>query len=162
MTQYHLTKPEDSAAIFASLEHALKSNPHYLFAYALVLSKNNEYQQAIEKIEASQRYLSSYSTYVELGRYYEKSGDMENALKNWEIALHMIPNRFEPLYLQIDTYHRNGRYLQADSLSALFLQKERKIDAIRIDLMMRDVKRWAKEREMQPNRHDASSDTLDE
>jgi len=58
----------------------------------------------------------------------------------------MIPSRFEPLYLQIRNHHRNSQYGLADSLTSVFMQKERKVDAIRIDRMMKDVREWKKER----------------
>ena len=35
----------------------------------------------------------------------------------------------------------------ADSLTALFLQKKRKVDVIGVDVMMRDVRRWEKDRD---------------
>ena len=54
----------------------------------------------------------------------------------------MIPARFEPLYLQIVCYHRTGNHHKADSLTTLFLQKERKWKNIRIDRMLKDVKEF--------------------
>jgi len=82
---------------------------------------------------------------MELGRNYDRLGDTKSALSCGQRASKMIPWRFEPLYLQIAALLRSGQYQKADSLSEVFLQKERKVNNIRIDLMMRDVREWRKE-----------------
>ena len=143
---FDMRKPETTLPAFASLEPVLETNPYYLATYANFLSINNEYEKAIDKMSASLSYHTSYYSILDMGRYYEQTGDTSLALQNWELAGRMIPNRFEPLYLQIGLYHRNGEYHQADSLTNLFMHKERKVDAIKIDRMMKDVRDWAKER----------------
>ena len=140
--------PEKTLPAFASLEPALRTNPNYLVSFASILARNGEHARAIEAYKASMAYHVSYSTYMELGRSNEQSGDSESALACWTLASRMIPVRFEPLYLQIGCHHRNGRYCQADSLTAVFKQKERKIDVLRIDRMMREVREWEREREL--------------
>ena len=49
-----------------------------------------------------------------------------------------------PFYLQIRSHHSNGKYNLADSLTSVFMQKERKVDVIRIDRMMKNVHKWKK------------------
>ena len=128
------------------MEPVLKSNIIYLIAYAELLNLNKEYGKAIEKYTTSLTYHAAYNTFLELGRNYELSGDTSQALRHWELAGRMAPSRFEPLYLQIALFHSSGQYSSADSLTNVFLNKERKVDAIKIDRMMIDVREWEKER----------------
>lgn len=144
--QFDINNPEEAVSAYAGLEPDLKSNPAFMLTYANFLFFNKEYERAIEKYTKSLSYKPSYNTYIELGRNYEKSGDTNRALGCWKQASSMIPNRFEPLYLQISIYHRNGLYHHADSLTTLILQKKRKVDTIRIDRMLKNVREWAKER----------------
>ena len=149
IVSFNSSAPESALTAFTSMEPVLKANPLFLTSYAGILFFNNEHGRAIEKLTASQSYHASFYSYMELGRNYEGLGDTESALYCWQWASSMIPGRFEPLYLQIAAYHRSGQYQKADSLSAVFLLKERKVDNIRIDLMMRDVRRWMKERKIE-------------
>jgi len=134
--------PEKALTVFASIEPTLKTNAFFLTSYAHFLSLNNEHERAIEKWVLSLSYKASYYTCISLGSNYDRIGETENALACWRQASYMIPSRFEPLYLQIDAYHRSGQHSLADSLTTIFLQKERKVDHIRIDRMMRDVRQW--------------------
>jgi len=143
---FDISKTRDALPAFIGMESILKNNHNYLVAYANFLSLSKEYGRAIEKYTASLSYRASYYTFLELGRNYELLGDTCLALKSLETANRMIPSRFEPLYLQIWICHKYGQYSQADSLTTLFLQKERKVDAIRIDRMVKDVREWEKER----------------
>jgi len=147
ITHFDRNRPEATLNGFAKIEPVLKTNPLFLVSHAHYLSLNNAYSKAIENLTNSLSYHASYYTCIELGRNYDWSGQSDSALICWQLASEMIPNRFEPLYLQIGSYHHSGQYSRADSLTALFLQKERKFDAIRIDRMMKDVREWAKERE---------------
>ena len=146
ITHFDYNKPEDTLPAFASLQPVLKTNPYYLTAYANLLSLSKDYGLAIENLSAALSYQSSYSIIIELGRQYEQSGDEVSALAHWALAHRMIPARFEPLYLQIACYHRSGNYHKADSLTTLFLKKERKWGTIRIDRMLKDVKQWQQNR----------------
>jgi len=103
---------------------------------------NGDNRASIEKLRASLSFHASYKAILELGRRYELIDETESAHENWELASLMIPSRFEPLYLRIWNYHRHGLYRQADSLTAIFLQKARKVESIRIDVMTRDIRRW--------------------
>ncbi len=132
--------------VLASLEAVLQTNPYFLVSYANIFSKNNENNRSIALYKKSLMHHVSYSVYLELGRVYEQSGETDSALKCWEIANRMIPSRFEPLYLQIGSYHNSDNYSRADSLTAIFLQKERKWETLRIDRMLRDVRQWERER----------------
>ena len=145
-TRFSMNNPENSLPFLTSLESVLKSNSGYLASCFNLLSFNKEYASAIAKLNESQSYRASYSYCMELGRNYELMGDTVRALEYWELSSRMVPNRFEPLYLQIRSYHQNKQYSMADSLTALFLQKKRKVDVISIDVMIRDVRRWEKER----------------
>ena len=141
----NVNRPEESVHAFTALEPVLGSDPVFLVSYANILSFNKEYGRAAGKLSESLMYQASYVTCLELGRNYEQAGDTACAIACWELAAGMVPCRFEPIYLQIKSYHQNGQYQQADSLTVLFLGKERKVDAIKIDVMMRDVRRWQRE-----------------
>jgi tetratricopeptide (TPR) repeat protein len=141
----------DSASplsVYEELEPALKKNPHFLNLYAQVLTRNGDYGKAILKLEESLLYQSSCRTYLKLGDCYEQAGNFNSAVRCWETASRMIPNRFEPIYRQIKSYHENGQYDKADSLTKAILVKERKIDTPVIDLMLKDVRQWQKERDI--------------
>jgi len=135
-----INAPKSAVTALSLIEPVLKKNPIFLISYARFLSLDNEHEHAIEKLVESQYYHASYYTCMELGRNYDRLGDTKNALFNWQKASYMIPSRFEPLYLQIDANRRNGQHSIADSLTTIFLQKKRKVDNIRIDRMIRDVK----------------------
>jgi O-antigen ligase len=132
---------------YSEIEPVLKSNPNFLNFYAQALAQNSEYEKAIIKLKVSLNCQSSYITYLKLGDCYEKVNDFNNAVKSLEMASQMIPNRFEPVYLRIKCFHKNRLYDKADSLTKVILEKERKIDTPVIDLMLKDVRQWKKERE---------------
>jgi hypothetical protein len=46
---------------------------------------------------------------------------------------------------------KNERYSRADSLTAVFMQKERKVRSVHTDRMMKDVREWAEERRLAGN-----------
>ena len=146
IVRYEINNPENRTMFFESLESVLYSNPVFLGSYSNMLSFNKSYGKAIEKLKQSLSCRASYSTCLELGRNYEQSGETVLAMEYWELASRMIPSRFEPLYLQIRNCHFNEQYRKADSLTVLFLKKERKVETVRIDVMTRDVRRWEKER----------------
>jgi len=141
-----LNESEAALSAITQLEPVLKSNPLLLHLQAHLLFVNKDYEKAIDKLTASLSRHASYYTLLELGRNYEASGKIQNALDAWQLASAMIPNRFEPHYLQIGVFHRTGQLAQADSLTNLFYRKERKVDAIQIDRMMIEVRKWERER----------------
>ena len=147
VTGYGIRHAEEILPALETLEPVLKSNPAFLVAWSSFLFENSEYERAVEKKREALSCQASYTVCLELGRCYDRTGDTESALAYWELCARMIPARFEPLYLQIGTCHRNGMYSRADSLTALVLQKKRKVDSIRIDLMIRDVREWQKQRQ---------------
>jgi len=143
-----INKPEDVLPVFRDMEPVLKSTPVFTNSYAVFLFYNQDYERAVDKFNETLSYQASYTTCLELGRCYDRLGETDCALAYWELCSRMIPNRFEPMYLQIEACHRTGRHSRADSLTTLILQKKRKVDTIRIDRMIRDVKEWRKQREV--------------
>ena len=137
-----LNKLEAALPAFRAMEKVMKADPNFLISYSNYLSMNGDNRASIEKLRASLSFHASYKAILELGRRYELIDETESAHENWELASLMIPSRFEPLYLRIWNYHRHGLYRQADSLTAIFLQKARKVESIRIDVMTRDIRRW--------------------
>ena len=147
VTGFNIRQTEEILPALEAMETVLQANPVFLIVWSDWLFDNRAYEKAIEKKHEALAYQVSYTTCLELGRCYDRLGETERALAYWELCARMIPSRFEPLYLQIESCHRNGMYSRADSLTTLILQKKRKVDTLRIDLMIKDVREWQKQRQ---------------
>lgn len=119
---------------------SLNNSESFLNSYGKILNYESDYKNAITLLKKSNDLVPSYYTLVELGKNYEATGNDKEAEQVWRKATYMVPNRFEPYFLLIKLYQKQGNSSKVELLSSLFLQKKVKIESVRLTDMIEEVK----------------------
>jgi tetratricopeptide (TPR) repeat protein len=137
--QYVQWNKADSLAQFGYVEEASKEYellyPHmqhnglFLYRYSRVLYTNEAYIKCLEFMEMAKDKITSSEFYGLLGDACFKTSDYENAIKNYEYAAYMVPNRFRPLYKLFKLYEEIGKTQQALNVAQIIVNKTIKINS---------------------------------
>lgn len=110
-----------------SLLSPLMNTPEILPNCALFLNRKGETRVAEEVAGRGVRLYHSYGCCVELGIALERQGKLREAEEAWQKAEHLVPNRFKPLYLQMEMWEKAGDTKRAVVLAERLLNKEVKV-----------------------------------
>jgi O-antigen ligase len=146
--QYVQWNKADSLAKFGYVEEASKEyellypqmqyNGLFLYRYARVLYSNEAYIKCIEFMEKAKDKIASSEYYGLLGDAYFKTNNYENAIKSYEYAAYMVPNRFRPLYKLFKLYEYLGKTQQALAIAQVIVNKPIKINSNEIQEIIKE------------------------
>lgn len=102
----------------------LKSNITYHVTYLKWLACHSANLQYLEMM---QQIIPNSETYVQLGKYYQKTGKIEKAKQAFIIAADMVPSRLSPNYNLWHLYLDEGDTLQAIRIASKILSQPVKV-----------------------------------
>lgn len=98
----------------------------FLYNYAAMLHLYGEYERSIMVFNECSEYISDYNMMLLMGDNYQQINALDSALVYYKRAGDMIPNRFLPLYYQMEVYKEQGRSNEANAIAKRIIQKENK------------------------------------
>lgn len=105
----------------------LMNTPEVLPNCALFLNKKGETEVAAKVADRGVRLYHSYGCCIELGIALERQGKLQLAEEVWGNAENLIPNRFKPLFLQMEMWEKAGNGGKAVELAERLLNKQVKV-----------------------------------
>lgn len=112
--------------VYTSLS-PLMNTPYFLSNASLFLNEKKEFELAETIARRGVSLYHSYGCYIELGIALEKQGEFLLAEKSWIEAENLIPNRFKPLYLQMEMWIKKGDEKQSMELANRLSTKKIKV-----------------------------------
>lgn len=122
------------------LHKHLSFNPQFLRTYACTLMREEKYESAKAIWKELLQKQPSYDAWLQLGICFEKKANYEKAISCWSIASAMIPSRFRPDYLSIQTYLKQNDTIKAKQLMQVFFAKKKKVDSPVVDRMRDNIR----------------------
>ena len=128
--------------VFRGFSTDFKTNPQFLFNYAIVLLKNREIKTAIEVLEQAKNYSSYYQIYHLLGKCYELNEDYPLAEFNYKIATKLYPAKFLPAYSLFKFYQKHYRFAEAVSVAIVIDKKPVRKNSVEIERIKKGISQF--------------------
>lgn len=103
---------------------------------ARLLNKKGDYLQAERLARRCSDEYHSYFAALELGNSLKALGRFEEAGQAWEEACHLLPNRFTPLFLQMEMWREQEDWDRAGVFAREMLEKRIKVRSSRLTYML--------------------------
>lgn len=113
---------------------------------ALFLNKSNQFELAEEIAGKGFLLYHSYFSALELGKSLKNQGKYAEAAQIWEEAAALVPNRFTPLFLEMEMWHEKGDIRQAREMAGRILNKPIKVPSSQLTYMRLRARCILKER----------------
>lgn len=123
----HQGLPDDIVREYESLYGKLHSDSYFLYNYGTVLHRYGRYEESVRVLQECAEYYNDYNVQMLLGDDYRQQGMSQEAVERFFLSSKMIPNRFLPLYYEMETYMENGEQKKACHTANVILQKRVKI-----------------------------------
>jgi O-antigen ligase len=138
---YHAGSWKQAEAKYSHLYPKLNFQKHFLFEYALCLSKTGQHEASNEVLRCFLYFGSDPMAYNCMGENYKQLKDYEKAESMYLLAFRTVPNRHYPLYLLMKLYNDNGAAEPAKKMAALLLEKQAKVNSTAIEEMQEEARK---------------------
>lgn len=135
---YCLGQRQETRTLYSHLYEKLHNQQYFLYNYASVLLHLQCEKKALPIIQECM--ITSYDTELLYGDIYAGLKKYGKALKHYQLASEMCPNRFTPLYAMFNVYGRLSDKEHQANCAAIILKKEIKIPSYEIELIKKNVK----------------------
>lgn len=115
-----------------------KSNPYFLYNYAHMLYRNQEYDRALLIANECNEYWHDYNLEILRGDIYDSVGDKDYAIYTFINASHMCPNRFMPLHKLFRMALKQQDYDLARFYAEVILSKPIKVDSTEVQFIINE------------------------
>lgn len=127
------------------IERYLWDQPDFLFAYGRSLFKLGKYRESLLPFYLGGRIRADPMFWVMSGRSQEAWKMYDMAIKEYEFAANLGPNRLYPLYLLAKLYDKMGEDEQAYKTALKVMQKKVKIQSPAVDEMRAEMREYLKQ-----------------
>lgn len=138
---YHnqeLLGKKDLLLRYEELYTYFKSNPYFLYNYAHILYRNQEYKYALLVANKCNKYWHDYELEILRGDIYDSIGDKDYAIYAFINASHMCPNRFMPLHKLFRMALKQKEYDLARFYAEVILAKPIKVDSYEVQYIINE------------------------
>lgn len=150
VNSYKYTK-EELINCYDSLYLIGNNKPFFLYNYGSVLRKLGEYEQSIKILNNCEEYFSDYDVKILLANNYYDTDSLEKALKCYNDASFMCPNRFTPLYKSLLIYEKLHNSIMIEKMCKVMIEKEVKIPSKTISQIQLYARKKIIEEQNSPN-----------
>lgn len=118
----------------------MQHNPLFLYNYAAELNFVGRYEESLVLAEECKLGWNDYDVQMLLADNHFNLCNYDEALKRYETAHYMCPNRFAPMYKKFSTYKKMKDYDNMVEIGNAILDKKIKIPSREVDMMINDVR----------------------
>lgn len=108
---------------YSNLLNEWNGDPLFLYNYAAIMNRIGKYEISNNILKVCSKNLIDYDTEMTMADNFEKEGDYKNAIRCFNTARYMCPNRFVPLYRLMINYHNSGEQEKAISIAKKIITK---------------------------------------
>lgn len=119
-----------------------KQNAYFLYNYAAILNRFQEYRESLVVLEQCTRYLNDYDIQMLIADNYLNLKELDKAEFHFYQASYMCPNRFIPLYKLHEIYKITNRIDDATRMAYILIGKEVKITSPTISIIQTNMKKY--------------------
>lgn len=112
---------------YAELYEELKDNGAFLYNYGAELHFVGHYDEALKILQECVCKYSDYNVQMLMASCYQYLGQPQMAIEKYRYANRMVPNRFLPLYHEMQIYRENGDSVNACEVARTIINKPVKI-----------------------------------
>lgn len=118
----------------------MRHNPLFLYNYAAEMNYVGRYEESLVLAEECVTMMNDYDVQMLLADNHFNLCNYDEALKRYETAHYMCPNRFAPMYKKFSTYKKMKDYDNMVEIGNAILDKKIKIPSREVDMMINDVR----------------------
>ena len=100
---------------YKSVYPQMKNNGEFLFNLGALYVSKDSCDKGIELLQRAKSNYSNPKLYIALGRGYEKLGNYNKAVENYQRASYMMPHQMFPHYLMAKLHQKQGNKQEAQS-----------------------------------------------
>lgn len=123
----------------------LKNNGLFLYNYGAELNVAGHYSKSIEILEKCMKKFNDYDLQMILADNFYHTGKTQKAIETYKHAGNMIPNRFLPLYYQLEIFEKENNTDEAKKIAKEILKKKVKVKSQTIDFIIEKAKNYLNE-----------------
>lgn len=120
---------------YSHLNYYLYTDKDFLYNYGAILHRIKEYDLSINILNECTRHLNDYNVQMLLADNYQQMEYADSAIHHFQKAYNMIPNRFLPLFWQMQIYSDYNDVYRADSVARIIMAKQIKIESPTVELI---------------------------
>lgn len=125
---------------YKKMKSRLLNNPYFLYNYSAELNLTGRYEESNSIAEECVTMMNDYDVQMLLADNHFNLCNYDEALKRYETAHYMCPNRFAPMYKKFSTYKKMKDYDNMVEIGNAILDKKIKIPSRKVDMMINDVR----------------------
>lgn len=118
----------------------MRHNPLFLYNYAAEMNYVGRYEESLVLAEECLTMMNDYDVQMLLADNHFNLWNYDEALKRYETAHYMCPNRFAPMYKKFSTYKKMKDHDNMVEIGNAILDKKIKIPSREVDMMINDVR----------------------
>ena len=128
-----ITSQNSSNAVsFQKLYAVLKHETRFLYNYAVVLNRGQQFESSLFMTREALAKTNSYKIQLLMADNYRAIGKYQLEEECLQQAAKMCPNRFIPLYFLVKLYDKTGRKEKALQLATNILRKDVKVPSLSV------------------------------
>ncbi len=124
---YHHRNQTEVMNQYSVLYNDLKDSSYFLYNYGAVLHSYGNYEKSLDVFMECERLYNDYNIQMLMADNFRKSGNKKEAIKRLRFANNMIPNRFLPLYYEMEIYKEDNDSIKAYNVAMKIINKSVKI-----------------------------------
>lgn len=125
---------------YKKMKSKLLNNPYFLYNYSAELNLTGRYEDSNSIAEECLTMMNDYDVQMLLADNHFNLCNYDEALKRYETAHYMCPNRFAPMYKKFSTYKKMKDHDNMVEIGNAILDKKIKIPSREVDMMINDVR----------------------
>lgn len=130
--QYMDTRNGDVLLEYQLLYDDMKSNPFFLFNYAVILYNQGKYDESYIIAEQAKSLWKNYEIELLLGDIEDKRNNPSKAIQHYMTASNMCPAKFHPLVQIQQIYKNHGDSISARKYATKIINKPEKVKSQQI------------------------------
>ena len=130
---------DDAISLYESVYPSLNDNGKFHFMLGGTYVSDGKYREGIDELEKSKSNYNDPEIYIALGTAYEKLGDYNRAIINYEIASRMMPHWMYPHYLMAKVYYSTHDMEQAKIEVGTVINMPIKVESQAVDEMKSEM-----------------------
>jgi tetratricopeptide (TPR) repeat protein len=138
-TLYGMGLHREAAEEYSRQYPYLQDEIRFLFNYAQVLSKSEQYGKSNEILRQAIKISCDPMLYNVMGRNCQALKQYEQAEQSFKKAINLVPNRLYPHYLLAKLYHETGQKDKMESEINIVLTKPPKIESMAVKEMREEL-----------------------
>lgn len=132
-TLYNISVYNEANKSFEEALLVLKYNGLFLQQYAKSLAMENRHEEALTLLKQANNFYKDEYSFIALGDAYKALNKIQNTEEQYQLAAHMVPHKFYPIYLLAKLYNTTGQHKKAIVLAQQIINKGIKVPSQAIE-----------------------------